>query len=697
MINETFRLKEVLEENGIQTKLWHDDYKVLPGGNNYRIWLSNEGNVAKIELMDKELAKICRKYGNNQQAFPAFNIAPLYRITDDEGKTYCKNLLEEKEKVDFLRLKAMCENDNWSTNLRKKVEACLRKSIPGVPEDSAIYSLMQICGKIEVTHFRDSFEDWVWKNLQNDLKAFLPLLIHPGNPNKEPDKDIGSVSVMFDLKDWEPYGGPIANEKTTNQINQWLLTDTANKDQPKTELVDAFGDPYFVMDKPMPRVKLIQGFEAVLRSMFREQPCQFRYGNADDRSYPISRENRDSTQAALEWISKPENEKITWRKIENSAMLFAYPDKLPKVPPKIVSLFAPSGENRQSEEFVESRFEAVAKDFLTTLDGLPPKDKPKNIHVFALQQIPPALSNRAKVVYTRNIARDDLVKAANDWQDGCHNVPKISFVRPLTPFPIEASKIVNKVWKLDGTQADGKSAVKVMQYYEGMDLLINAPQNSVLRILRGVNANWLGLVKFVGNNFRRKTGNKDAVSLQQKNEIGMLVPLLGLLLHKFKILKEDYMQETAFLIGQILQVSDRLHLLYCEIVRKGDIPPQLAGNGMFVTATEMPVRALAVLGTRMNPYISWANQYSYIKGTDQKDNEKSKAEEDKNVDKSALVGWLIGHYRRLMTQLQSKLTENMRFGELEKAQLFIGYLAKLPESEKKQANEQSNEQENQNE
>lgn len=56
MINETFRLKEVLEENGIQTKLWHDDYKVLPGGNNYRIWLSNEGNVAKIELMDKELA-----------------------------------------------------------------------------------------------------------------------------------------------------------------------------------------------------------------------------------------------------------------------------------------------------------------------------------------------------------------------------------------------------------------------------------------------------------------------------------------------------------------------------------------------------------------------------------------------------------------------------------------------------------------
>ena len=687
MINETFRLKQMLEENGIRTKLWHDDYKVLPGGNNYRIWLSNEGLVTKIELMDKELAKHCRKYGNNQQAFPAFNIVPLYRITDDEDKAYYKKVLEEKEKVDFLILKAMCENDNWSANLRRKTEACLRKSIPGVPEDSAIYYLMQICGKMEVAILRDSLEEWLWKNLLNDLRSLLPLLLHPGNPNKEPDKDIGSVSVIFDLKDWEPYRAPIANEQTTNQINQWLLTDTANKDQPNTELVDAFGAPYFVMDKPMPRVKLTQGFETVLRSMFREQPCQFRYGNADDRSYPISRENRDGTQSALEWISKPENERITWRKIESGAMLFAYPDILPKVPPKMVSLFAPSDENRQSEEFVESRFEAVVKDFLTTLDGLPPKDKPKNIHVFALQQIPPALSNRAKVVYTRNIAMDDLVEAANDWQDGCHNVPKISFVRLLTPFPLEASKIVNKVWKLDGTQADGKSAVKVMQYYEGMDLLLDVPKNSVLRILRGVNANWLGLVTFVGNNFRRKTGNKDDVSLPQKNEIGKLAPLLGLLLNKFKILKEDYMQETAFLIGQILKVSDELHLLYCEIVRKGDIPPQLAGNGMFVTATETPVRALAVLGTRMNPYIAWAKQYSYKRGTNQENIEDKKNEEDKGP----LVGWLLGHYKRLMTELHPQLTENLRFGELEKAQLFIGYLAKLPESEKKQTNEESTE------
>jgi hypothetical protein len=43
----------------------------------------------------------------------------------------------------------------------------------------------------------------------------------------------------------------------------------------------------------------------------------------------------------------------------------------------------------------------------------------------------------------------------------------------------------------------------------------------------------------------------------------------------------------------------------------------------------------------------------------------------------------------LMTQLHPKLAEDIRFKELEKAQLFIGYLAELPKS----GNEQSIEQE----
>lgn len=131
------------------------------------------------------------------------------------------------------------------------------------------------------------------------------------------------------------------------------------------------------------------------------------------------------------------------------------------------------------------------------------------------------------------------------------------------------------------------------------------------------------------------------------------------------------MQDTAYLIGQILKVSDALHSLYCEIKRNGDIPPQLVGNALFLTASETPVKALALLSTRMVPYIAWAKQYRTQKG-----------------EESGLAGWYLRQYEVLMTQIHPKLTENMRFKELEKAQLFIGYLAELPKSGIEQSSEE---------
>lgn len=406
--------------------------------------------------------------------------------------------------------------------------------------------------------------------------------------------------------------------------------------------------------------------------MFREQHCQYRYRNADDGSFPIAKSNRSATKTSLEWITQPDNERKTWRKIDNDAMLFVYPDKLPEIPPKFAELFGGYDSNKQSDTTNTSRFEAIAEEFLTTLSAIKPHEKPESIQIFALQQIPPALSKRAKVVFTRNLTVDGLINATDEWQSGCHNLPGISQIEPTMPFPLGVSKIANKVWKQNGTQADGKSEVKLMRYYQGMELLLDAPiPSQLLRIAHGVTANSLGLVLFVGNNLRRKKDGKEVVKSALKAEIGSLFPLLGLLLFKCDVTKEDYMQDTAYLIGQVLKVSDALHALYCEVKRDGDIPPQLAGNSVFVTASETPVKALALLCTRMKPYISWAWQYR-----------------EQNEEKSGLAAWFLRQYEMLMPQLRPKLTKDIRFNESEKAQLFIGYLAELPKSENKQSIEQ---------
>ncbi len=660
MLNELHELSETLTSHDIRQQPWYEEYGPLTSGNCYRLWLEDDGAVADVELMSKDLVRVCRKFGNNQGFFPAFNIAPLYRITSDEAKDYYDALYKGKKELDIAYLHSICTTNNWLRKLSNKICSCLRKKIPNVPRGSAISMLMHIAASMDFDRLHSTLEQQVWKKISSDIKTYLPLLIYKGNKKKKPEDDFGSVPIMLDLFNWQEFGYPIANEITTRQINDWLFANE-NDNQPETsDQLDAFGSPYTELGKIMPTVRLAPGFDVALRSMFSEQVCQYRYGKADDISFPVCKANRNSLKTALEWIVRPDNENVTWRKIDKDAMLFVYPNRMPKILPKFAALFS-NVEN-------DNMFESVAEDFITTLDGLETKQKPENIHVFALQQMQPAMSKRAKVIFSRNLTPGRLINAAIEWQQGCRNLPPVAQIELITPFPLDISKTANKVWKRDGTRADGKTGVKLMRYYEGLELLLDRSFPQIQRIIGGVTANSQNLILFVLNDLPR--GKKPGIEILKK-EIGDLLPLLGLLLFKSGVTKEVYMQETAFLIGQLLKISDELHALYCEIKRNGDVPLQLAGNSVFVMASETPAQALAMLGTRMNPYIAWADQYKR-----------------QNEEKSGLAAWYKRQYGVLMPQIHQKLTDNIRFGDMEKAQLFIGYLADLPKLTTKQTSEQ---------
>jgi hypothetical protein len=138
------------------------------------------------------------------------------------------------------------------------------------------------------------------------------------------------------------------------------------------------------------------------------------------------------------------------------------------------------------------------------------------------------------------------------------------------------------------------------------------------------------------------------------------------------------MEQTAYLVGQFLKVSDELHAMYCRVVRDDDIPPQLAGNSVFTIASETPIKALAQLSIRMGPYISWAKQYR-TKGI--KHNEDDPQLKANKYKESWRAGWYLSLYGKISTDLGHSLSDEVVFKDLEKAQLFIGYLAKFPERE----------------
>lgn len=130
--------------------------------------------------------------------------------------------------------------------------------------------------------------------------------------------------------------------------------------------------------------------------------------------------------------------------------------------------------------------------------------------------------------------------------------------------------------------ADGKTTVKRMKYHQGIELLLDIlPQGAVHSFLHITLENASGLIHYLGNLLHKgkKGGNSTELKRleNQKNAAAQIISVLGLLLYKCDIRKEKYMEEMAYLLGQLLHVSDELHTLYCKAKRDGDIPPQLAG------------------------------------------------------------------------------------------------------------------------
>ena len=168
-------------------------------------------------------------------------------------------------------------------------------------------------------------------------------------------------------------------------------------------------------------------------------------------------------------------------------------------------------------------------------------------------------------------------------------------------------------------------------------------------------------------------GNKMAVGKPLNDEkfvncIKEMLSLAGILLYRAGIRKENYMEDLPYLFGQLLKASDELHTLYCRVVRGGNLPTQLAGSGMYRSAAEYPVRTLNMLGTRMNPYITWAKSY------------RTK-NENANGKESWRAAWLLSLYENIASDLHKAWKSDIHFGDAEKAQLFIGYLANFPKKE----------------
>ena len=649
---------------GVKAMIWSRKYLAIPNITAkqpcYRITIQ-DGKVLEISSVEKELGKLLRKYGSNQGTFPIMNLTPLYLVTDEPIIDAISKITAENLDADRLEeIRSWCRNNNWDNPKFRRLYKGHMESMPNeleklVPDFEQLKILTEESRRFidpQVLHQELESKAFAMLRERRNISLALGILFLCKDEKKKDDKgNKDNICVALETPRLVDMGIPAVSDTFVTELNAALLAseDVGGADAGK---LDAFGSVYSPINDPMPKVKLAGGFDVSLRTMFKAHECQFRYGRIESESYPISSENRKNLQSALEWLGSEEQKGITWTNTDKSEILFAYPSKLPKTPISFVNTFSGGGERI---------FTACAKGLIEGLrhgKQAGTDSKADGLQIFVLNKLDKA---RTKAVYSHRTDAKELELLSEQWTAGGENLPEFNFEQPPVIFPTTAADVLNRFWKQNGELATQK--YKPTPRYHGIRLMLE-PSVSSLSDLHLIANQTTALGGFVGSEAAvGKLNNEKFVNCIQE-----MLSLAGILLYREGIRKENYMENLPYLFGQFLKVSDELHALYCKVVRGGDLPTQLAGSGMYQSAAEYPVRTLNILGTRMNPYITWAKSYRV----------KNETAEGKESWRAA---WLLSLYENIATDLHKAWQSDIHFGDAEKAQLFIGYLAKFPKKE----------------
>lgn len=675
MINELYQLSEAMDKAGVKAQRWHSKYKPIPN-------IRPNAPCVRISMLGGQVVELSgvleglelRKFGDNQGSYPCMNLTPLYRITDELIKKSLKALKpEDIDSAKIEEIESWCQDNcnNWKEKFWKKYKICMDRStelcklIPGftpvqilMEENEFFRDPMKLHREIETAAFK-------MLRRKEHIDLALQILFYQGDPKKKPEDDCGSLSVALDSPRLIDLKIPAISKKFVSELNNALMDAEKAGELDTASETDAFGLLFVPTEKstPMPTVKLAGGFDVTLRTMFSGQPCQTRYGRIEDASYPISPEMRGKLHTSLNWLGgSKEHENITWMNIDKGEVLLAYPYRLAEQAISYTRMF---GRPRKGNV----TFGEEVKQFLIELRNgreAGVDTKADRIQLFILKKIDKA---RTKVVYTRQTDAYELEKCSEAWTLGCSNLPVFAFGKVKAPFPLDVANVLNCFWKQNGERSTDQ--YKPISQYHGLELLMN-PDFPVTADLHILSEKSRTMGAFLGGLLAK---NDLRHSIWER--ITEMLALVGLMLYRKGIRKENYMEAFPYQYGQLLKVSDELHAMYCRVVRNGDLPPQLVGSSLFQAAAETPLRTMSVLAQRMNPYIAWAKTY-HTSGNPPKGSETWRAK------------WCLQMYEEIAGKLKEVWTADVRFNDEEKAQLFIGYLAALPKREQNRGKDADN-------
>jgi hypothetical protein len=431
-------------------------------------------------------------------------------------------------------------------------------------------------------------------------------------------------------------------------------------------------------------------------------PSSSRYGKLSSASIPVGYMTDIALRAAFEALCSGDRRGKTWRSI---------PSEIPKKQDLFLSfvekaLEAPIPEALTEEDFSEeeaepnssisiSAFEERTERLIDLIRAKVNNDLSNtlvNLSIFRAVD----KANR-KVVYASAPTVFELYQAAKRWVEGERNVPKwlnlpvflktervMKLFTPPHVAPLGLIAFSKKAYIRKGTESQeiaGLPASETLKCFfcstVNCDLLA---EGRIKRVLRMVLTRRTMLVTGTAHALRR--GFKFAKDYD-RHEALRTITILGVLLHKLGRIKEVYMNEVAFKLGQLLAAADVVHVGYCADVRGGDVPPSLLGNQVFSMAQSAPNKALAILCRRWKPYDGWAKKAaSEPKRAEALIASKQKDDQQRGWDiKKAL------RHAREMGPLAAELAQALKEYHVDdafRAELLLGYISGFPKAQKEE-------------
>ena len=402
---------------------------------------------------------------------------------------------------------------------------------------------------------------------------------------------------------------------------------------------------------------------------------------------------------ALRFITSESKEGKTWKRIisdkeKKSDLLIVYYEPKPVNDANLAVHLDDYQDAEYDEDAGDKDFTDRTKAVISLLDSrIYDIIKDNKIKCLILRELDPG---RRQLLYSDLFTVSDLQENAEFWQNGCiYNVPERHFwifknaksKKPekvgLTPISFKnAQELFQIKWIRGGAESCRTPGVSRGDIF-ALFLQRDYAKNHAGDLLRRLLDNCYNLFVFVGAKIHLNKYKN--ISNEQRKRTLHCLEMIGVLLKILNYEMEDYMNQTAYNLGRLLALADKLHIFYCQDLRSGDVPMSLIGNALLPVAKTNPAQALSRLLDRVQIYKGWANKYS---------NSKTPEEKLKAANKPAprLVAWVLHELNRVSNAIkESGDLPERKLSDVEAAQLLLGYLAPYKDKSNQELDDEQDE------